>query len=83
MRIALAIAGFISVFMLPPWAPAIAIVLLSIRYRAWEAILIGALVDLTWLPSGTELHSLPFFTLSAIIIVWGLEPLRSQFLISQ
>ncbi|HVM73972.1 MAG TPA: hypothetical protein VMU13_03800 [Candidatus Paceibacterota bacterium] len=82
MRITLAFIGLISALTLPPWIPLVCIVLLSIRYRAWEAILIGALIDFTWLPSGTAMHSLPLCTLVAIIIVWGLEPLRQQFLLS-
>ncbi len=83
MRPTLAAIGFIGALMLPPWVPIVCIVLLAVRYRAWEAILLGALIDLTWLPAGVSLHAFPFFTIAAIIIVWGLEPLRAQFLLSQ
>jgi len=53
--------------------------LLSLRFRAWEALLIAALLDVTWLPSDSFFH-IPFFTLIALLIVWGLEPLRLQIL---
>jgi hypothetical protein len=81
-RIAIALFGFIAAFTLPPWVPIACIILLALRYRAWEAILIGALIDLVWLPAGTA-HALPLFTILALIIVWGFEPLRAQFLLPQ
>lgn len=80
MRITFAVLGIISVLFAPPWVPLLCIVVLSVRYRAWEAIAIGAFMDLTWLPSGPAIHSLPLFTIAAIVIVWGFEPLRAQFL---
>ncbi len=86
VRATVAFIGFIGVVFLPPWVPILCIILLAVRYRSWEAILIGALVDLTWLPSGTIMFSsiqLPLFTIAAILIVWGFEPLRAQFLVSQ
>ena len=82
-RIAIAFFGFISIFTLPPWIPFLCIILLALRYSAWEAIILGALVDLVWLPSGTSIHLLPLFTIGALIIVWGLEPIRARFLVSQ
>ena len=83
MRPALAVIGLIGVVLLPPWVPLLCIIFLSIRYRAWEAILIGTLIDLAWLPSGPLWHSLPLFTIAALFIVWGFEPLRAQFLVSE
>jgi hypothetical protein len=83
LRIAVATLGFIAAIFLPPWIPVLCIILLSVRFRAWEAILIGAFIDLSWLPSGTLIHSLPLFTIAALLIVWGFEPLRAQFLVSQ
>jgi hypothetical protein len=79
-RVAIAIFGIIAVFVLPWWVAVACIVLLALRYQAWEAIVIGALIDLTWLPSVSVAHSLPIFAILAIVIVWGLEPLRAQFL---
>ena len=82
LRILLAGLGFLGVIMFPPWVALVSIVLLSARYRAWEAILIGLFADLAWLPS-VSIHSLPLFTMVAILIVWGFEPLRAQFLVQQ
>ncbi len=81
-RLPIALIGFIGVFVAPPWLPLICILLLSARYRAWEAILIGLLTDLVWLPT-LSWHSLPLITMLSILIVWGFEPLRAQFLIPQ
>ncbi len=81
IRGAIAVLGVISVFVFPVWVGIVCIIVLALRYRAWEAILIGALIDLTWLPSAGIIHPLPLFTILSIIIVWGLEPLRAQFLL--
>jgi hypothetical protein len=82
MRLVLAGIGFVAALALSWWVPVVCIVLLAIPYRAWEAILLGAFIDLLWLPAGIGLHSLPLFTIGAIVVVWGLEPLRAQFLVS-
>lgn len=76
LRIVVAIIGFLGAIFLPWWVPAICIVLLSIRWRAWEAVLLGLLMDLLWLPAG----GFPLFTIGAIAVVWAFEPLRSEFL---
>jgi hypothetical protein len=81
MRIALSLFTVIAAFFLPTWVAFFGIVLLALRYRAWEAIIIGALIDLTWLPQ-TAFHTLPLCTILSIVIVWGFEPLRQQFLLS-
>ena len=82
-RVAIAVVGFISVLVFSPWVSVLCIFLLAVRFRSWEAILIGAFMDLTWLSSGTFFHSRPLFTLAALVVVWGFEPLRAQFLVSQ
>ena len=82
LRITIAVIGFISVFVLPTWVPVVCIIVLALRYRAWEAILIGALIDMTWLPSLSLSHSLPLYTILGVIVVWGFEPLRQQFLLA-
>ena len=64
----------------PWWLVALAIFILALRFRAWEAILIGFVADLYWLPTGNPLHTVPFMTLGALVLVWGLEPLRRKFL---
>ena len=76
LRISVAVIGFLGAIFAPWWIPAICIVLLSVRFRAWEAILLGVLMDLLWLPAG----GLPLFTIGAIVCVWIFEPLRTEFL---
>ncbi len=80
LRVALAILGFISAVLLPWYVTAACIVLLSIRFRAWEAIVLGVFMDLLWQSPISGLGSLPLFTIFAIIVVWILEPLRAEFL---
>lgn len=84
MRIGLTVAGCIGALICPPWFAALCMVLLAVRYRAGEAILIGLLMDLTWQPYSDSLagflHAVPLFTLAAIFVVWALEPVRAQFL---
>ncbi len=78
-RIVVAVCGFVAALIAPPWVAMLAVVILALRYAAWEALFIGLLIDLAWLPAISFQH-LPLYTLFAIAIVWGLEPLRSRFL---
>jgi hypothetical protein len=80
VRILIAIAGFWGAIVAPAWIPAACIVLLALRFPAWEALLIGFVVDLLWLPGGG--FHFPLFTIFAIVVVWLMEPIRNQFLIS-
>ena len=81
MRYALALAGFASALFAPPWLTLLLMGALAFRYPAWEVLFIGFFADMLWLPPGF-LHPLPVFTLAGIILVWGLEPLRKEFLFS-
>lgn len=79
-RISIAIIGFTGAVFFSWWVPVICIVLLAIRWRAWEAILLGLLMDMLWLSPASPWHGFPFFTIGAILIVWLLEPVRVEFL---
>lgn len=78
MRTLLAGVGFVSALVAPMFAIAIAIAL-SVRYRAWEVIVIGLLLDVLWTPSVTS-FAVPTATIASLALVWGLEPLRREFL---
>ena len=80
LRVVIAVIGFFGAIFLPWYVPAICIFLLALRWRAWEAILLGVFTDLIWLSPGGGLHILPLFTIGAIIAVWIFEPLRGEFL---
>jgi hypothetical protein len=80
IRTSLTLIGVIAAILLSPWITALCIVLLSVRYRAVEAIALGALLDFLWLPHNTLLTMFPLCTIMAIIVVWGFEPLRLEFL---
>ncbi|HEV3245532.1 MAG TPA: hypothetical protein VG102_04205 [Candidatus Paceibacterota bacterium] len=80
LRIIVAVVGFFGAIFAPWWIPAACIVLLSLRFRAWEAIALGVFMDLLWFSPETSFHGLPLLTIGAIVIVWAFEPLRSEFL---
>ncbi|OGG60650.1 hypothetical protein A2765_03675 [Candidatus Kaiserbacteria bacterium RIFCSPHIGHO2_01_FULL_56_24] len=84
LRILLAIAcAFCAVFA-PWWATLIFAILLNLRFRAWEVILIGLFMDLYWMPfsvSFFSFDSLPLATIVAVVLVFGFEPLRRQLLV--
>ncbi|QQG37520.1 MAG: hypothetical protein HYS26_02680 [Candidatus Kaiserbacteria bacterium] len=82
-RVVLATLAVLSAVFLSPWLTLILMGLLAFGFRAWEVLLIGLSVDLLWLPAGDLLDPLPIGTLIALALVWGLEPLRSQYLMSQ
>lgn len=80
MRVIIASAGLLSAFAGFPWLTALCIVALALRYRAWEAVFLGLIVDLLWVPSDISFAVFPYFTIGSILIVWLFEPLRVQFL---
>ena len=77
----LAVAGVLGAIFAPPWVTIICMGLLAARYPAWEVLFIGMLIDFLWMPPGF-FHPLPIFTIAGLILVWGLEPLRKEFLFS-
>ena len=80
IRLCIGIIGTVAAVFIAPWITAICIVALSVRYRAVEAIFLGALLDMLWLPHDSALFSFPVCTIISIILVWGFEPLRLEFL---
>lgn len=80
IRVCIAIVGFIGAIFLPWWIPVICIFALSLRWPAWEAIILGVFMDMLWLSPGGGWHGLPLFTIYAIVVVWVFEPIRSEFL---
>ncbi|MBL8158557.1 hypothetical protein JNK62_03420 [bacterium] len=83
-RIFLGIIMFTSAVFAPWWVPLIAAVILSLRFRAWEVILAGMFMDLYWMPayvSFASFDSIPFATVVAAVLVFGLEPIRKQLLV--
>jgi hypothetical protein len=78
-RVFLGVGGLWGALFAPSWVPILCIVLLSLRWSAPECVLLGFLVDMLWLPTMMP-GALPLFTIASIIIVWGLEPLRHEFL---
>ncbi len=77
LRVAIAALGVFGIVFFPMWVSIFAILILALLWRAWEAMLIGLLMDMVWLPLG----ALPIFTIGAIFIVWVLEPIRKEFLV--
>lgn len=81
IRLLLALAALFGAFAAPFWVPLLCMVLLSLRFSAWEVPLLGLLVDLLWLPSVGFLTPFPYFTVGGILIVLLFEPLRREFLV--
>lgn len=61
------------------WIGAIFALALSLRYRAWEAVLFGVFLDVLWLPTDA-FYGIPVATSISLMVVWSLEPLRRQFM---
>lgn len=51
----------------------------TVIFASWEIVLIALLFDLTWTPA-LSLHSLPWYTLLSLALLWGTEPVRREFL---
>jgi hypothetical protein len=85
IRLVLAAVLFACVFFASPWLTAVAAAALALRWRAWEVVVAGMLMDFLWLPapvSFLSFETLPYATLISIIVVVGLEPLRRQLLVA-
>jgi hypothetical protein len=80
MRLLLFILALISVLFLPSWLFVVCVAISAFRYRAWEMLFLGLSLDFAWLGTVSLLHSLPFFTIVSLILLWGLEPLRKELL---
>jgi hypothetical protein len=80
IRVIVGLFGFTSIFFLSPIFVFLAVIILSVRYRAWEALFMGLILDFMWSPGGSMMMLIPFATLLSIFIVWALEPLRSELL---
>jgi hypothetical protein len=62
--------------------PAVALVCmaaLALAYTAYEVLFLGIFMDFLWQPV-SFMHPLPLFTIVAILLLWLLEPVRSQLL---
>ena len=82
IRPALGLFGLFCAVIAAPWMTLLVMVILALRYSAWEVLFLGLLVDILWLP-GLSLGVLPLFTIAGAALVWGLEPLRREFLIEK
>jgi len=80
VRIFLSAIGYMSAIVGIPVVAAVCVFALALRYRAWEAIVLGLFMDFLWLPTDLSLYTFPYFTFGALIVVWLFEPLRAQFL---
>lgn len=80
IRVVLGLIGLVGLYTGPWFLTPIAIILLALRYRAWEGLILGLCMDLLWHPAGAFFQPFPLYTFGAIIIVWVLEPLRRQLL---
>ncbi len=79
-RVAITSVGLVCAVFGAPWVVALCIVVLAVRFRSLEAIMLGVLLDMLWLPHSTLVLSFPLCTIISICIVWGFEPLRQELL---
>lgn len=73
--------SFASVLFASPWVPIVGAGILAVRFRAWEILILGALIDLLYVPPG-GFFGIPIpATLVAFILLLGLEPFRKKLLL--
>lgn len=80
VRIVVGFIGILGVIFAPPWLPLVSMGILALRVRPWETLAIGVFADFLWLP-GTFFYPVPIFTIVALVLVWGLMPVRNEFLV--
>jgi hypothetical protein len=65
----------------PAWVPFVGIGALAIRFRAWEVLVLGAIIDLVYVPPG-GVWGIPIpATLFAFILLVLFEPIRQKLLL--
>jgi len=73
--------SFASVLFAPIWVPLIGAGALAIRFRAWEILVLGALVDLLYVPP-EGIFGIPIpATIITFFLLMGFEPLRKKILV--
>lgn len=82
LRALLVLVSLVSVFFAPWWITALCALILAVRWRSWEVIVLGVFVDALWLPH-SFFYGFPVATFLAIVAVWVLEPLRNELLVDQ
>lgn len=80
VRVLLGVSAFLSALAAPPWVPFVLAVILALRFPAWEVIFLGLFMDLAWLPQHVSADGFPLATALALLLVWGLEPVRRELL---
>ena len=81
IRVLLTFFGVWGIMFGYPWMVLASMTFLALRFRAWEVLALGASMDLLWLPEKFLYDPLPLFTLGALLLLWGLEPLRKELFI--
>jgi hypothetical protein len=80
IRALLFVFALIGALVAPMWVPLLFSAALAVRFRAWEIIGIGLLVDMLYLAPGT-IYGIPFpATIFAVLLLAALEPVRRQLL---
>ena len=80
IRVTVFALGILGALFASPWFPLLCMGVLALRFRPWEVLIIGVLVDFLWLP-GLFFFPVPLFTIAALALAWGLEPLRNELLV--
>lgn len=78
-RVPLFLFGLSTVLFNAPLASLIVMTALALRYAAWEILILGLLTDFLFQPALPV--AVPFFTLASLMLLWGLEPMRREFLV--
>lgn len=82
IRLVLGALGIVGTVFAPPWVPFCIMIFLAVCFPAWEVLVIGLIVDLLWIPESL-LHTIPLFTVAGLVMMWGFEPLRREFLVHE
>jgi hypothetical protein len=81
MRAVLFLIALLSLFFGPWWVLLATAALVCLRYRAYEFLLLAAIADALWLPSGIG-YGLPLMTIAALLILLIFEPLRRELFVA-
>lgn len=78
VRLALDVLALVFALFGPWWLPLLCMILLSLRFPAWEVPVLGLFMDFLWMPSTTFF---PYYTLAGIALLILSAPIRRQLLL--
>jgi hypothetical protein len=79
LRILVVLIGLVCITLFPWWINGLCMILMVVRYRAWEVLIFASAMDVLYAAPSSHIF-FPWCTAGALALLWVCEPLRRHFL---